>query len=499
MNNITEKEMKFNELERKIYKFVCKIGCEILKYVLEWQDKKICEERDKKRYRYAKRTVTTIKTIMGEVEYKHTIYYDKEKKDDEKIVKGKKTVSLLKDKLKIKKIGMMSMNVASIIKKSITSLSYRKTAELVTDITNLNISSMGVWGLVQTYAKEIQEMEDELIEKNTKEVLKKGTKNIKILYSESDGVYFNLQGKDRKKMKKKYDKMHSNNDRKKFKKELKVGIMYEENSSIGKQNRKKLVGKEVFAGVMDNKRLAELMKTYSHIKYDKIEAILQNSDGLGWTNKKIFSNVIRQLDEYHIIEKINQKVCMKEDRQNLIKMYHKEEFEEMLEYIEWLKGEYSYEETECKKLEELKEYLSNNYDTLKRIYKDKKLKEKLEIEEIDHMGHQESNNYSTITRRFKHKRMSFSIQGANNLAVILATENSDRKESVYEAINSSTLPATILESVEEYIAKIEANVRECKEKVKKQKEIYELPKGNLLNIGMFEREVEQKLRELILR
>ena len=435
MTNITEKEIKFNELEVKIYKFVCKIGCEILKLILEMQDKKICDERNKKRYRYVKRVPTTIKTIMGEVEYKHTIYYDRKKKDTEKIKGEKKTVSLLKEMLKIKKFGMMSTNVAYIMKKAITSLSYRKTAELVTSITNLSISSMGVWGIIQTYAEEIQSIENELIEKKDEEILEQGTKDLKILYTEADGVYFNVQGKDRKKLREEYKKTHPEQELNKFKKELKVGIMYEENRLIGKQGRKELIGKEVFAGVMNTKRLAKLMSTYTHIKYNKIELVLQNADGLGWTNKKLFPNVIRQLDEYHIIEKINKKVCIEEDRTELIKMFHQEKFTDMLEYIEKLKEEYSYEETECKKLDELKEYLSKNYTALKRVYKDKDLKKQLGIETIDHMGHQESNNYSTITRRFKHKRMSFSIKGANNLAVILATENSERKERSSKTIS----------------------------------------------------------------
>lgn len=499
MTNITENEIKFNELEIKIYKFVCKIGCEILKLVLEMQDKKICEERDKKRYRYAKRTTTTIKTIMGEVEYKHTIYYDREKKDTEKIKSEKKTVSLLKEMLKIKKFGMMSTNVAYIMKKAITSLSYRKTSELVMSITNLTISGMGVWGIIQTYAEEIQNVEDELIDKKEKEVLEQGTKELKILYTEADGVYFNVQGKDRKKLKEEYKKTHPEQELNKFKKELKVGIMYEGNCSIGKQQRKELLGKEVFAGVMDAKRLAKLMNTYRYIKYSEIGMVLQNADGLGWTNKKLFPNVRRQLDEYHIIEKINKKVCVEEDRQKLIKMYYEERFQEMLEYIEQLKEEYSYEETECEKLSELKEYLEKNYNALKRIYKDGTLKKQLGIKTIDHMGHQESNNYATITNRFKHRRMSFSINGANNLATILATENSERKENVYKAINSGVLPVTILESVDDYIEKIEANVKACKKNIKKQKEVYELPKGNLLNMGMFEREVERKLKELLLR
>lgn len=498
MNNITEKEIKFNELEGKIYKFVCKLGCEILKIILELQDRQICETRDKKRYRYAKRAKTIIKTVMGEVEYTHTIYYDRQKPDNEKVKTEKKTVSLLKEMLSIKKCGMMSMNVVAIIKSAISSLSYRKTAELVMNTTNLTISAMGVWEVIQNYAEELANIENELIELNEKEILDHGKKDIKVLYTEADGVYYTLQGKDRKKLITEYNKKHPDKELNKFKKEIKVGIMYEGIKTIGGQGRKELVEKEVFAGIMDNKRLGQLMKVFSCIKYNNIDIVLQNSDGLGWTNKKIFPKAIRQLDEYHILEKIRSKVCVDEDVFKLRKMYYEEKFEEMLVYIENLKSEYSYEETECKKLDQLKQYLSNNYDCLGRIYKNKELLNKLGVDKIEHMGCQESNNFSTITNRFKHRRMSFSEKGANNLAIVLSTEKSERKDTMYDSINKSKLPAQILESIDEYIEKIEKNIKTCKTKIKKQKEITKLPGGNILNMGYFEREIESKLRGLLL-
>ena len=37
-NIITEKEIEFNNLEKKIYKFVCMLGCLIIKIILEKQD-----------------------------------------------------------------------------------------------------------------------------------------------------------------------------------------------------------------------------------------------------------------------------------------------------------------------------------------------------------------------------------------------------------------------------------------------------------------------------
>ena len=47
-NIVTNNEINFNELEKKIYKFVCNLGCYILKEIIEKYDEKLKEERDKK-------------------------------------------------------------------------------------------------------------------------------------------------------------------------------------------------------------------------------------------------------------------------------------------------------------------------------------------------------------------------------------------------------------------------------------------------------------------
>ena len=49
---ITSKEVKFNDLEKKVYKFVCFFGCLIIKLMLEAYDRKLMENRDKKKYRH---------------------------------------------------------------------------------------------------------------------------------------------------------------------------------------------------------------------------------------------------------------------------------------------------------------------------------------------------------------------------------------------------------------------------------------------------------------
>ena len=43
---ITNKEVKFNDLEKKIFKFVCFFGCLIIKLLLEKYDRKLMNSRD---------------------------------------------------------------------------------------------------------------------------------------------------------------------------------------------------------------------------------------------------------------------------------------------------------------------------------------------------------------------------------------------------------------------------------------------------------------------
>ena len=45
-------EVKFNDLEKKVFKFVCFLGCLIIRMMLESYDKKLMGARDKKKYRH---------------------------------------------------------------------------------------------------------------------------------------------------------------------------------------------------------------------------------------------------------------------------------------------------------------------------------------------------------------------------------------------------------------------------------------------------------------
>lgn len=71
---IASNEIKFNELEKKVFKFVCFFGCLIIKLLLESYDRKLMNNRDKKKYRHKGLREMSVNTVMGEVKYKRVMY-----------------------------------------------------------------------------------------------------------------------------------------------------------------------------------------------------------------------------------------------------------------------------------------------------------------------------------------------------------------------------------------------------------------------------------------
>ena len=66
---VDEMGLSFNRLEKEIYDYGCQVAREILKNILEEIDNRLAEERDKSEYRHKGTRDTTIKTIMGEVNF----------------------------------------------------------------------------------------------------------------------------------------------------------------------------------------------------------------------------------------------------------------------------------------------------------------------------------------------------------------------------------------------------------------------------------------------
>ena len=102
---LQEKRISFKEFEKKIYQFVCGLGQEIAKTMLENYDDHLAKTREKKEYRDKGKRTTTVKTLFGEATYKRRVY--KTKTDTGETA----YVYLLDSEMQMEKIGLISTNI----------------------------------------------------------------------------------------------------------------------------------------------------------------------------------------------------------------------------------------------------------------------------------------------------------------------------------------------------------------------------------------------------
>lgn len=457
MSNInTEKQIKFNELEKQIYKLVCSWGCNILKQILEEQDKNLMKNRDKKEYRHKGYKTNTIKTVMGEVEYKRAIY----KKDNN-------YTFLLDSTLQIETIGKISSNLAEVMLKTVVdTVSYRKGANEIKNTTNETISHQALNTLVWKVGERIEKREKEEIKLLKEEKLVKGTKKIPALFEEADGIWFNLQGKDREiaieKYKKECEKKNKEFDSNhKHKTELKLHITYE--GWKKDSNRHELVNKTIIAGMLPVNDLKRLRDARVYQKYDveSIKLRANNGDGARWINGIATEDTICQKDAFHIQQEIIRDIGEEKYREPLIKMIEEKRYNEVQGYIENLKYELGGEEKTVKKLKTLQSYLKNGLPRYQDVLKEqgRELPQAPENIEYRNMGTMESQIFSVLKVRLCSGRKSFTKDGASYLSKVCALYSENVGNIEIEKIESAV---PIDNSVEEWINEIEENVRKNK-------------------------------------
>ena len=129
-NIVANNEVNFNDLEKKIYKFVCDLGCCILRTMLESYDNKIKENRDKKIFRHKGYKINSIKTVLGVVTYKRAVYEYTENENTKR--ECKKYIFLLDELVSITAIGKISANlVEKILSSAVETNSYRDASSQV--------------------------------------------------------------------------------------------------------------------------------------------------------------------------------------------------------------------------------------------------------------------------------------------------------------------------------------------------------------------------------
>lgn len=412
---VEEKSVTFKELEKKIFAYVCDVAVEMTQIILEDYDRELHDSRDKKKYRDKGCRTTTIKTVYGNVTYDRHVYQTEDEEGH------KAYVYLLDEAVKMDKIGLISTNLAEKIASCVTENPYRVTADIISSTSGQTISHGGAWKLVQKLGERVSEEEKLQVKKmNADEA--EGTREIKVLFEEMDGVWLRLQGKDHKSI---------------AKQEMKVATIYEGWEKEDKSGSR-LCGKKVIAGMeksneFHEKREAQIRSIY---RADEIEYRILNGDGGSWIKDPYEPETVFQLDRFHIRQEIKRKLNWdKEAAREVEKLFEAEKMDEMLEYIRIYADSVDTgdeKDSRSKKARELYQYLNNNKEGLIPYQKRNiKLPEPPEGMRYGNMGVQENQNCTVITIRMKGNRKRWSVNGANNMAKLLyRKENKELVETV---------------------------------------------------------------------
>lgn len=479
-----EKNVKFNELERKVFTLVCNLGCEIIKQILETQDKQIMQTRNKKEYRHKGYKKNTIKTVMGEIEYKRAVY----KKDN------KYNIYLLDETLKIDTIGKISSNLAELMLNTVVNtVSYRKGASDIKNLTNETISHQALQNLVWKVGAIIEKKEKQEIKLYKEGKLVRGTKEIPALFEEADGIWFNLQGEDRKKAVEKYRKECEKknkefNPKHKHKTELKLHVMYE--GWYKNNNKYSLVNKSYIAGMMTPKTLEKLRDARAYQKYNEetIELRASNGDGARWINSIATKETICQKDSFHIQQEIIRDIKEEKYREELKTIIKEKRYNEVQPYIENLKYELGGEEKTVKKLKVLQSYLKTGLPRYQDILEEqgRKMPEAPKDIEYKDMGTMESQIFSVLKVRLCSGRKAFAKKGASYLSKICAEYSETSGKIKLENIDTEV---PIDDSVEKWIKEIE-------EKVRKNKKMHRADRKEIEEYNYAQSTVVEKTPEL---
>lgn len=338
----------------------------------------------------------------------------------------------------LENVGLISTNMAELLVKGITELSYRACASKVSEMTGQSISAMGVWNVIQTLGEKICEEEKALVESYKKGHLH-GEKEVPVLFEEADGVYISLQGKD-------WEQCRQD------KEERKVALAYDGWKKTGK-DRYILPEKVVVAGFAKAKEFHEYREAAiaERCNLDEVSQRILNADGASWIKKVKEKSICFQLDPFHRNKAVKEKIHNQKAVHEIMKLLEEEKTEELFRYLKMYRDSL-WEEREIEDVEELIRYYENNREGLVP-YQSQGLELPEHTEELEYrnMGTMENHVWSVIARRMKHNHTSWSKRGGNHLAKILAKKCSGK---LYEVTEKVKQPVFEEEQVEELYGEI---------------------------------------------
>ena len=399
----------FDEIISNVYDVALEFGRKLVVQILETRDRELMETRDIQRYRSKGKQQTSIKTRLGVIEFRRQVYVDNT------ITEGIHCVHLLDEDLGIEKIGLVTKDLCLSAAEAVCDSTYRAAAKAVTETTGTSISPQGVWNIVQKLGEERRDQ----IERHAKLAQQHkgaGCVSSKILYEENDGIWLELQRKDRK----------ENGPSK----EMKVGIAYDgtiwEKGAHG-QIRRTLDNKVAHASFEAAKdfRINKEGIIASCYDVDQIELRVINGDGANWIQKKSDVDCISVLDRFHRNKKITECVKDREFAKTIRELLFAGRIDDVLACLA-AQIDSIEDKAEQDGLKELQRYYTENKDSLLGYYdRGVKIPETRAPGTIHHarLGSMESNIFTLIGNRMKDRRCCWSIRGANNLGSLLCLKH----------------------------------------------------------------------------
>ena len=390
-NSITEKGISdfTNDLESEMIRF----GNEVTQFLVEYAENIIFKLKERKeKFESLEKDERTIISIFGEVKFKRRYYQDKETKE---------RIYLLDQFLKLEKRERMLPNVKERLIEEARETSYRKAGQKASYGTEIS---------KQTVKNEINKLEfKEEIEKE-----KENKKKVKKLYIIADEDHVHLQ--------------------KGGIEEPRLVIVYE--NVVEKGKRIELKNKKHFGGIYA-KRIDDLWEevmTYIENNYDTeyLERVYISGDGASWIKTGLEWIVKSKyvLDEFHMKKAVNgivgritkankeEKEKQKEKIRTSLRRLNFVEFKEIC--YEILAEEM--EKTTRKRKEDLMNYILNNIEGIKNLYRNKK-----ELHGCSAEGHI-SHIYSD---RMSSRPMGWSTRNVENMSKLrIAKEDKIRTEEI---------------------------------------------------------------------
>ncbi len=375
-NSITEKGISdfTNDLEGEMIKF----GSQVTQFLVEYSENIIFKLKDRKeKFESLEKDERTIISIFGEINFKRRYYQDKETKE---------RIYLLDQFLKLEKRERMLPNVKERLIEEARETSYRRAGEEASYGTEIS---------KQTVKNEINKLDFKVEETQDKENKKK----VKKLYIIADEDHVHLQ--------------------KGGIEEPRLIIVYD--SIIEEGKRIELRNKKHFGGIYTNKidDLWEEVMTYIENNYDTeyLERVYILGDGANWikTGLEWIVKSIYVLDEFHMKKAVNGIVGRITKANKMEKEKQKREIRTALRRLNFVRfKEICYEilaeemeKTIRKRKKDLMEYILNNVEGIKNLYRNEK-----DLHGCSAEGHV-SHIYSD---RMSSRPMGWSTKNINNMS-----------------------------------------------------------------------------------